>query len=224
MIKNLSVLIAFAWMVLGCSSVTELNTSIKAPEVTPKKYDKLAILAFLPARSNRAIVETAVEKVLQDEGIKGRATFDMFPLAGDKELIQNMKLSPEELKAIVREKVTKNGIDGLLTISLLDAKSEERYVKGSSVSVGVPLYAVDPIYNYTYVDYYNYAYTTVSKPGYYVQTTTYFIETNLYDIATEKLLWTAQTTTKNPESAEKEAIAFGKIIVQDMLRKEVLLK
>lgn len=195
-----------------------------APEVQPKAYQKLAVLAFLPARTNRAIVEDALEKAMQDQGIKGRVTYDMFPLAGDKKLIQKMNLNPEQVKDIVREKVTENGIDGLLTISLLDAQSEERYVEGSRFSVGVPLYSIDPVYAYTYTDYYNYAFTTISKPGYYVKSTTYFIESNLFDIATEKMIWTGQTTTKEPNSVEKEAAAFSKIIVDDLLRKDVLKK
>lgn len=214
----------FTCILFACGTATKLNTSIKAPEVQAKNFKKLAVLAFLPARTNRAIVEEAVEKALLDQGIKGRVTYDMFPLAGDKELIQKMNLDPEGLKAVVREKVTENNIDGLMTISLLDAKSEDRYVEGSSFSVGVPLYSIDPIYGYTYSDYYNYAYATVSKPGYYVRSTTYFIECNLFDIATEKMIWTGQTTTKDPASIEKEATIFSKIIVDDLLQKKVVKK
>ncbi len=224
MIRNTFALILIALISFDCSSTTKLTTSVKVPDIAPKKYNKLAVLAFLPVISNRATVEAAVEEMLQAQGIKGRVTFDMFPLAGDKEMIQKMELDPEELKAMVRKKVTENNIDGLLTISLLDAKSEDRYVEGARFSVAVPLHAVDPIYGYTYYDYYNYAFTTVSNPGYYVQSTTYFLESNLYDIASEKLLWTAQTTTKDPDSIEKEAMVFGKIIAQDLLRKKVVLK
>jgi len=224
MIRITLVLVLSAMIAFGCAPSTELTASMKAPDIKPKKYDKLAVLAFLPEMSNRATIEEAVEQALQSEGIEGRVTFDIFPLAGDKELIQKMDLGPEALKNKVREKVTKNNIDGLLTISLLDTKSEDRYVGGGNFSVRVPLNAVDPVYRYTYYDYYNYAYTTVSKPGYYVQKNTYFLESNLYDIASEQLIWTAQSTTKEPDSIEKEAMAFGKIIAQDLLRKEVVLK
>jgi len=220
--KVTSTLLLLSLLLFGCGSATKLNTSIAAPDVQPKSYQKLAVLAFLPARTNRAIIEDAVEKALLDQGIKGRVTYDMFPLAGDKELIQKMNLNPEQVKEIVREKVTENNIDGLLTISLLDAKSVERYVEGSRLSIGVPLYSIDPVYAYTYTDYYNYAFTTVSKPGYYVNSTTYFIESNLFDITTEKMIWTGQTTTKEPNSVDKEASAFSKIIVNDLLRKNVL--
>ncbi len=222
--RNTFLIVLLTSLALGCGPSTKLMTSLEAPEVQPKKYNKLAVLAFLPARTNRAVVEEAVEQALLDEGIKGRVTFDMFPLAGDRDIIEKMDLNPEELKAVIRQKVTDNNIDGLLTISLLDTQSEERYVEGASFTVGVPLYAVDPIYAYTYYDYYTYAYRTVSKPGYYVQSTTYFLESNLYDIASERLLWTGQTKTKDPSSIAKEAIAFGKIIVQDILRKKIVAR
>lgn len=222
--KNTISLLLCTIVLLACGTSTKLNTSIAAPEVQPKRYNKLAVLAFLPARTNRAIVEEAVEKAFLDKGVQGRVTYDMFPLAGDKEMIEKMDLDPTEVKEIVREKVTKNNIDGLLTISLLDSKSEDRYVEGARLTVGVPLYAIDPVYSYTYSDYYNYAYTTVSKPGYYVKSTTYFFECNLFDIATEKLIWTGQTTTKDPNSVEKEAATFSQLIVNDLLRKGVLKK
>jgi hypothetical protein len=224
MTKQVPVLLLLISIVLGCTPSTKLTTSMKAPDVAPKQFNKLAILAFLPDISNRATVEAAVEEQLRAQGIKGSVTFDLFPLAGDKELIQKMGLDPDSMKEIVRKKVTENAIDGLLTISLLDANREERYVEGSNFSVGVPLNAVDPAYGYTYYDYYHYAYTTVSKPGYYIQSSTYFFESNLYDIASEALIWTAQTTTKDPDSVEKEAMVFGKIITKDLLRKKVVAK
>ena len=127
-----------AALTVSCSSATKLTTSLKSPDVQPKKFGKLEVLTILPAMSNRATIETAVEAQLKVQGINGRATFDMFPLAGNRELMQRMMENPEQLKATVREKVTQNKIDGLLIISLLDTTQEERYVEGASFSIAVP--------------------------------------------------------------------------------------
>ena len=209
---------------LSCSSSSKILSSFKFPAEETSEDQNLAILAFFPSQSNRALVENALETEMRARDIKANATYTTFPLAGNKQIFRDMGLGPEEIKDLVREKVNENGIDAFMTISLLDATQEERYKQGSNFTmVGAPIYrSTYPEYGYGFYDYYAYAYSTSFSSGYYETTTTYFLELNLYDIATEQLIWTCQTSTKDPESVQKEAPKFAKLVVDDMIRLDVL--
>jgi hypothetical protein len=50
-------------------------------------------------------------------------------------------------------------------------------------------------------------------PGYYTTDKTYFMEGDLFDVATETMIWSVQTESYNPASIEK----FSKELTQLML-------
>lgn len=210
----------------SCSrNATKVNLSIKTTESAAAEYNRLAVLVILPQMSNRATIEIEMVDKLREQGIKCITTYDAFPFAGNKEVLDKMELHGEALRAKVKERVKTYEIDALMTITLLDAKQEERYVEGSSLTISGPTYySAHPQYAYSYYDYYAYSYATVYDRGYYTTTTTYFLETNLYDIASERLIYTGQTATKDPSSIDKEAKKFADIIVNELFSKKIIKK
>ena len=215
---SLLILLLFA----GCSPSTKLLGKWKREEFQAKKFNKIAVVMMAPKMSTRAIVESAMAMHMHDEGLKAIGAFGLFPQAGKAGVMEEHSL--EEIKQIVREKVTKNEIDALLIISLLDEQKEERYIGGSSISVVAPVYdARYPFYNESYYGYYAYNQSTMVKPGYYETSSTYFVESNLYDVATEKLIWSAQTKTEDVTSIQKESEMFVRIIISNLLKDGVVL-
>lgn len=199
----------------GCVT-TELIGSLKTTEEAPKKYQKLGVVVLSPQMYNRATVEMALAEKLRSEGIKAIATFDIFPLVTKMTEVKEGGMSQEEIQQKVRQRVNDNKLDAVLIITVLDKQKETRYVEGSSFSLAAP------VYGYPYYGYYGYAYSTIYSSGYYETTTNYFVETNLYDVATEKLIWTGQTKTDDPQSIEKEAPKFAGIIVGELLEKKAV--
>jgi len=49
------------------------------------------------------------------------------------------------------------------------------------------------------------------------------VEANVYDVATENLIWSGTTETTDPESVTKEAAAYAKII-GDQIKADNALK
>jgi hypothetical protein len=72
--------------------------------------------------------------------------------------------------------------------------------------------------------YYNYWYPYLYDPGYYVTDKTYFLETNLYDVNTEELIWSAQSQTVNPASIDEFAKEYPKKLVARMESDGLLTK
>jgi len=194
-------------------------------------YNKIGIGVLIPSTPKRIIVESALEEKFKEKGINAVATFNMFPLAGKaKEIIAMAKPTKEEIRKVVDEGINKNNLDALMLVTLLDVKKEQRYVETSSVTIGMPGYGgtgyygnsySDP-YRSGYTDYYAYSVGTVYSNGYYTEDVTYFIECNLYDVKTRKLIWTGHTKTVDLTTIEEEAPIFSKIIVENLLLKNIL--
>jgi hypothetical protein len=79
-------------------------------------------------------------------------------------------------KDFIAAKARESGADTVLVARPISRKIERSYVPGSYHRWG---------------SYYGYAYS----PGYIVDDEYVYIETNLYDVATEKLIWTSQSET-----------------------------
>lgn len=201
-------------MLTGCAS-TELTYVYKSGEYNPASYKKMAVLAIVPNTHGRVEIENAVVNALQAKGIRAITTWSIFPMANQTELIKQAGFTGEKRKEIIREKVSENHIDAILLITLFDSRKEQRYVPGSSTSVGIGVGA--PVYGYPYAAYFGYAWEVTSTPGYYEDASTYFIESNLYDIASEKLLWTGQTRTDMASNLQTEAGQFSKVVVSRLM-------
>ena len=67
----------------------------------------------------------------------------------------------------------------------------------------------------------SYNITQISQPGYYASSTKFFVESNLYDIENGDMIYTAQTTTKDPKTnAKKEVEHLVDMVVNDIMKKK----
>jgi len=129
------------------------------------------------------------------------------------------------IKKKVIEKVAENNIDALMIITMFDKTKEERWVNDHNYAMGGTGYYGTPYgMRGGYYDYYYYSMGTIYNTGYYVDDVTYFIECNLYDAKSEKLIWRAQTKSNNPKSVEEESKVLAYIVAKQLLNKKVITK
>jgi hypothetical protein len=179
-------------------------------------------------------MERAMVADLTNDGIKAITTYEIFPMAGKMSELEKLVGDAEELKRRVVQKVKDNHIDALMMISVFDVEKEQRYVNDRNYSMGGTAYYGSPYYGGmgyygsphmrgSYYNYYAYSIGTVYNSGYYVDDYTYFIECNLYDVATEELLWTGRTKTVNMKSVEEEVVYFSQVVIKEILKKKVIV-
>ena len=113
---------------------------------------------------------------------------------------------------MMMEKIKQLNCDLIFTLTLTDKKSETRYVSGNS-----GFYGPFPGYGLQFRGFYSYWYPYAYDPGYYVTDKTYFMEGNLFDVETETLIWSVQSTTINPGSIEK----FSKELIETMVKRSM---
>jgi hypothetical protein len=70
--------------------------------------------------------------------------------------------------------------------------------------------------------YYGYGASFYSSPGYYTTDKNYFIETTVYDVRTNKLLWTGTTKTVNPSNIKNTINDIADLVTQKMKKEGFL--
>jgi hypothetical protein len=194
---------------LGCSSGTKITSSWKSPAApsSASAYKNVMVLALLSERDRS--LQQSMEKEMVDElagkGISAASAYETF---GPGRFSTNEKLAVRQLK--------KTRADAVMTITLLDKTKESNYVPGNVTFQPLGVY-----YN-RFSGYYNYAYNRMYNQGYYTTNTNYFWESNLYDLKSNKLVYSVQTESFDPASAQVLSKDYSRKIVENMMKQGVL--
>jgi hypothetical protein len=107
-------------------------------------------------------------------------------------------------------------VDAVVTIVLLDKEKERKYVPGNMY--------YSP-YGYYYNNFWGWDCLShrIYGPGHYIAIK-YFWESNLYDMNTQKLVYSVQTQSFDPANSESMGHEYGQMIVKDMVKNNVLKK
>ncbi|HEX6335015.1 MAG TPA: hypothetical protein VFZ78_12360 [Flavisolibacter sp.] len=206
--KKFFVIMTAAFLVVPGCSTTYITSSWKSPEGAPAQFKKLMVLGIV-READRRIRENMERHMVDDLRALGYQAFSSYVEYGPKEF---SGLSEEEARA----KLQRTGVDGVITIVLLDKERERHYVPGRVV------YSPYAYYHNRFWGYYRTIYSRVETAGYYEVSTRYFWESNFYDMTTNRLLYSVQTQSFEPASAESLGHEYGKKIIEDMVRKGIL--
>lgn len=208
MIKLIWIGFALFIIAAGCTSTSKITSTWKAKNVEPKNYNKMLVLGLMNV-ADRTIREKMEEHLAEDLntlGYNAICACEVF----DPKAFNNMT----EEAAI--NKLKNQGIDAVLTVVLLDKQKESKYVPGN-------IY-YSP-YGYYYNRFWGYRstlYRRIYEPGYYVSDTKYFWESNLYDMASQQLVYSVQTQSFSPDNANILGHEYAKLIVKDIVKHKVL--
>jgi hypothetical protein len=198
-------------LAVACGSTTDVTGSYKSPEMTANglQYKKIFIAALTSNVAMRQKVEASLAQSITASGYSAVKSIDVFT--------PDFQSNAGGKSDLLLQKIQETGSDAILTIALIDKATETRYVPGSSY----------PVYSHSYYGsfggYYGNYYGTMYDPGYYTTDKTYFLETNLYDLASEKIVWSAQSETMNPSDIDDFMTGYKKAI-QKQLVKDGLVK
>ncbi|MFZ4771183.1 MAG: hypothetical protein ACOYLO_13455, partial [Ferruginibacter sp.] len=194
---------------IGCST-SKITNSWKLSNMPVKKYNKIMVIGLIKNndRDLRGKMENHLVADLAEFGYAGISSLNEF---GPKSFENSKEVE-------VLTKLGNSAVDAVITIVLLDKQKEKYYIPGRVY------YSPYIIYQRRFWGYYTTIYDRVYTPGYYREDTKYFWESNFYDIETKELLYSAQTKSFDPGSAESLAHEYGQIILNDMVKQGVLQK
>lgn len=195
-------------LITGCAT-SKITTFWKAPNVVSPNYQKIMVLGLIRTadRSIQENMENHLVGDLRDMGYQAISSLQEYgPKAFDK---------MDEVNALNQLKTS--GVDAVLTIVLLKKQKEKSYVPG---------HIYYQPYGYSYNRFWTYRTALIGQiyePGYYVTNTRYFWESNLYDMQTQKLVYSVQTQSFNPSNSASLGHEYGQLIIKNMVQQNVLI-
>lgn len=176
-------LFVLAVFVAACSPSTKIEKTWRDPGTTINSgsYNKVLVAALLKNETTRRIVE---DQLVQKLNGKGVASYNYYT---EKEVT-------EEKATNFRDKLAAEGFDGAVVMRLVDIEKETNWVPNA------PNF---PPYYGRFGRYYYNSWNSFYNPGYYTTDKIYNVETNVYSIKQDKLIWSGLTSTVNPSKAEK---------------------
>ncbi|MEI6705640.1 MAG: hypothetical protein WCK96_00745 [Methylococcales bacterium] len=200
--------ILFTFIALGllvsCSS-TSIVSSWKEPSTT---------------LSSNQIHKILFIALLKDESYRRQAEDKLVSLSKGKGIASYAYMSSDSTKADLEQRVKADAIDLVVIMRLADVQKETRYVPGSS-----DMYGYNGMYGYGgYMGGYRYAAPMYYDPGYYTTDKKYLVETNVYSVDPNKLLWAGTTSTMNPTEIDTTTTEIVNAVVDNMKKEGFLLK
>jgi len=189
------------------------NTKISQSWVEPdnkKSYNDLLILGIGESEQNRRAYESYFVEELNGRKIEAIASYKLIK-------------SDEKFD---RDTIVK-AIDGLdidgVIITHMVAVEEETVYRNTGYGYGGMYggYYGGGHYGSMY-SYYPHVNSYVHNPGYYDTLETYTLETNLYDVKTEELVWSARSRTFAPDSVDEVIVDLTKLLINDLEDKDLI--
>jgi len=178
------------------------NTKISQSWVEPdnkRSYDDLLIIGVGESQQNRRAYESHFVEELRATGTEAEASYKLIP-------------NSEELnRQTVEKAIDGMEIDGVIVTHLVAVDEETIYRPSMDY---MPMYG-GGYYGGLY-SYYPHVNTYVSRPGYYSTHETFTLETNLYDVESEELVWSARSRTFSPESVSEVINDLTKLLIKDL--------
>ena len=181
----------------SCASTKLTNTWIDEA-YKGKTFSDFLVIAVTEKEGVRRSFEGKFVEYLKETGVDAISSADAITIVEDK------KLEKEEiLKAVQRYQN-----DAVIITHLLGEKKEQVYTP--------------PTVGYGYYGYYNHVYGYVHSPGYYTTHTYVLLETNLYDVGTEKLVWSGRSETWDSGSAKKMINEVIRTVTKEIQKNDLL--
>jgi hypothetical protein len=205
-------LLLITLMLTGCAPAHKITGSWVDREALPKTpYKSIFVLVISQNEDASYQVEEQMAQTLRSRGREAVMSYDIFP----PDLKPMRDINREQLAAAI----TKAGCDAVITIALLDTKTEHRYsqMAGPYVPSGFGFYS-------NYNAYYNYYSPQVGSQGYYNPDKTYFVETNFYDLTSNQLLWSVQSEAYHPSNLNSFFKKYSGVLLNHLKSEKIISK
>lgn len=194
-------------LLLGCTS-TKLTSSWTSPQAGNYAYKKILVVSIIHHN------DTTIGRKMENHLVNDLKSIG-HDAVGYRQLFQKEELKDMRYDS-VRKKLIDKGIDGVITISLMATEKESVYVKDKG-NIDPGAFPLGSFWQSPAT-----VKQEIGKPGYYVEATTYYWESSLYDVASIELLYNSKSTAFEVTSMESLAHKYGKMIVKDLQKKFVL--
>ena len=200
--RNLILSLIVSTALVSCGPSTKIEKTWMEPgaSVSASAPNKALVIAMVKDETSRRVIEDQLVKRISTPSTASYTLIstDMLKEASD-----------EALKKVI----TDGKFTHVLLMRLADVEKETSYVPGTTTS-----------FYGGYGRYYGYGAGMYSTPGYYTTDKNYFVETTVYSINPDKLIWTGTTKTVNPSKLNKAVNDIADVVTEKMTKDGFLKK
>jgi len=191
----------------SCAASTQLTSSWVDPAAAGHQFKKIVVVGVTNKAPARREYEDSWSRELASRGIEAMPSYNFG--GADAKLDKDAAMA----------KLGEIGADAVLVTRLVDKETVNTYYPPSYSTVAAP----SPYYGGWY-GYYSMGYSYMTSPGYVEENKVYRLETNLYDIHGDKLIWSGltETTLMSGDAPESEILPLIATLSLDMEHKKVL--
>lgn len=198
-----SAVIFSIFLVTSCA-----NTKITSVWMDQSKqgtsYKDILVIGIAEEQHNRRLYEEQFTSQLSAIGIESEVSYKILP--------EGTSINRDTVAEAIKGKE----IDAVIVTHLVAVDEETVYRQPTTTYR--PTYGH---YNGLY-SYYPHVNTYVHEPGYYTKHDVVKLETNLYEVESESLVWSAQSRSFAPESAKEVIDDLVKLVIKDLKEKELV--
>ena len=191
---------------------TKFRTAWKAPEatsITLDEGDKVLAMVMTAHEESRNGAEAALAQELGKRGVEAIPAYTVIP----KSLVKD--------KDKARPYIEKTGARYAIVMRVA---GQEKEIRGSGPTVtAVPIYTM-PYYGGFYGGYYTFGWGTAYSAGNMQIDKKVQVETLIYDLRTDKLIWAGMSDTTNPDTAQKFIKDLVKTAAKEMKKQGLVRK
>ncbi|MBS7232723.1 hypothetical protein KHA90_17030 [Flavobacterium psychroterrae] len=203
--KKYLILLMIAFAIFSCGTNTSIVNSWRDPKITvaQENFKKVLVVALVKDEASRRITENRI--AASNEIFK---TSYQYLNETTKSLTQEQKLK------ILQDE----NFDGVITLRLVSTEKETEYVPGTYT--GMYYGGFDGLYTgmygYGFGNWYGMYSPNFYDPGYYQETTSYMVETNVFSLKENKLIWTGTTKSDYVTDLGSTVDAIMQTVVGEM--------
>ncbi|MBW2605124.1 MAG: hypothetical protein JRE28_12555 [Deltaproteobacteria bacterium] len=185
-------------LIIACAGTKLTHTWVDETYHTRPVSDIL-VIAVTHKEDNRQSFEDKFVAQLKVSGVAAVSSSDVISIPSD------LELKKEEISSAVNK--FKN--DAVIITHMVGVEEKESYTPPERNRGG-------------YYGYYGWAYGYTHEPGYYRTRTLVRLTTHLYDVKTEKLIWSGESETLDPGSINQIIDDVIEVLIKDLQKNRLL--
>jgi len=189
----------------GCGSNTSIVSSWRDPKITvaQEEFKKVLVVALVKDEASRRITENRIA-----------ASNTIFKTSYQYLNETTSNLTKEQKLKILQDE----NFDGVITMRLVSTEKETNYVPGTYTGMYYGGFdgMYTGMYGYGFGNWYGMYSPTFYDPGYYQETTYYMVETNIFSLKDNKLIWTGTTKSDYVTDIGQTVDAIMQAVVAEM--------
>jgi len=185
-------------LAVSCAGTNLTSTQVD-PAFKGGPVSNILVIAVTNQKDTRRLVEKKFVAQLKSAGIRAVASVDAIPMPRD------LKLK----KQAILDAVSQFGNDAVLITHMVGKENKETYTRSSHGGMG---------YYHDYGRIYSYEH----DPGYSSSKTHVRLETNLYDVKTEKRIWTGESKSYDIDNRRQVIDEMIQVVIRDLQKNRII--